>query len=369
MPHHRVGPVTGEGLGGRHFIGKLRGEIAERFQAVGQGRVALVDALQRVGGTREAAVRVGPHDNGVGFAAEDFVAVDHRDDRLAGLAFGYPRLNLWVAGLVVDHGLAGGGTAGTGQAHFLFGQGVSIGAPTFGHHHHLAEQAIGDVAGVALAAERGTLAGGGERAFALGVEGVAAGSARGDQEVAIAAGVGGNVADAVDGLKAVDLKADVAISDLLVGDEVLAPVIFHFCSFFGFFGFIAFFGFFSLYTFELVLILVDTVFVGIGLISQQVGQVDRQAITDGNPQHDGTWAFVRAQGHLARHCGAPLAQGYQVLVHHILTQGEHHAVGVLRAKAVEHQWLVQGDHVGHQGALALHSRLAGRCPAQQGEYK
>lgn len=225
MPHHRVRPVAGEGLGGGHFIGELRGKVAECFQTVGQCGVALVDAFQRVGRTREAAVRVWPHDNGVGLAVENFIAVDHGNDRLAGLALADPRLSLRVSGLVIDDRLAGGGTAGGGQAHFFFGQGVAEGSPTFGDDHHLAKQAIGDVTCPTLAAKSSALAGGSKGPLALGVQGVAAGVARRHQEVAIAAGVGGDIANAVDRLHAVHLEADMPVIHLLISDEILTAFV------------------------------------------------------------------------------------------------------------------------------------------------
>ncbi|MNN09181.1 hypothetical protein D3C81_1220570 [compost metagenome] len=109
--------------------------------------------------------------------------------------------------------------------------------------------------------------------------------------------------------------------------------------------------------------------VGVCIVGQQVGQVDRQAVSGSHPQHDGPRALVRAQGDLARYRRPADAEGDQLVVHHILAQGEHHAVGVLRAKAVEHQRLVQRHHVGYQGALTLHGRLAGRLPAKQGQYE
>jgi len=112
---------------------------------------------------------------------------------------------------------------------------------------------------------------------------------------------------------------------------------------------------------------IDAVLVGVGLVGQQVAQVDCQAVPSRHPQHDRPRALVRAQGDLARHRRTALAQGHTVLVHHVLAQGEHHAVGVLRAQAVEHQWLIQRHHVGHQRALALHGGLAGDLPAQQGQ--
>ncbi|MNH07089.1 hypothetical protein D3C79_664720 [compost metagenome] len=359
MPHHRVGPVAGEGLGGGHFIGELRGKVAECFQTVGQCGVALVDAFQRVGRTREAAVRVWPHDNGVGLAVENFIAVDHGNDRLAGLALADPRLSLRVSGLVIDDRLAGGGTAGGGQAHFFFGQGVAEGSPTFGDDHHLAKQAIGDVTCPTLAAKSSALTGGSKGPLALGVQGVAAGVAGRYQEVAIAAGVGGDIANAVDRLHAVHLEADMPVIHLLISDEILTAFVLDFVLRAFLFAFLFAFGF--------VFFRIDAVLVGVGLVGQQVGQVDREAVTGGYPQHNRPWALVRAQGDLARYRGPALAEGDLLVVHHVLTKGKHHAVGVLRAKAVEHQWLVQCHHIGNQGALALHSCLAGRFPAKQGQ--
>ncbi|MNM36868.1 hypothetical protein D3C81_475880 [compost metagenome] len=358
MAHDRVGPVTGEGLRAGDFVGKLRSEVTEGFQAVGQRRVALAQALQRVGGAREAAVRVGAHDHGIGFAVENLVAVDHVDDRLAGLAFGDPRFDLRVACLVVDHRLAGGGAARCGQAHFFFGEGVAVAATVFGQYHDLTEQTVGDVARRAFAAKGGGFAGGGKGPFALGVQGVAAGTAGRHQEVATAAGVGGNVGDAVHRLQAVDLEAYQALGDLLVGDEAFTAFVLDFV-----------FRPFFLFTLDLVFVVVDPVLVGVGLISQQVGEVDGQALAGGHAQHDRPWAFVRAQGDLARHGGTALAERYLLVVHHILAEGEHHAVGVLRTKTVEHHWLVQCHHVGHQGTLALHSRLAGRLPTEYGKHE
>ncbi len=353
VAHHRVGPVTRKRLGAGDLVGELRGEVTERLQAVGQRRVALAQAFQRVGGLGETAIGVGAHDDGIGFAVDDLVAVDHGNDRLAGLAFGDPGLHLRVAGFVVDHRLAGGGTAGGGQAHFFFGEGIAVGAAEFWHHHYLAEQAVGNVARSALAAECGGLAGSGKSAFAFGVQGIAAGAAWADEEVAIAPGVGRNIGDAVDRLHAVDLEADHALGHLLVSDEAFGGVIFELRPLF----------------FALRLFSLDAVLVGVGLVVEQVGQVDGKAFTGGHPQHDGPRALVRAQGDLARYRRPAAAEGDHLVVHHILAQGEHHAVGVLRAKAVEHQWLVQRHHVGDQGALALHGGFAGRLPAEQGQYE
>ncbi len=258
---------------------------------------------------------------------------------------------LRVAGFVVDHRLAGGGTAGRGQAHFFFGEGVAVGAAQLGYHHHLTEQAIGNIACRAFAAKRGGLAGGGKCPFALGIQGIAAGAAGAGEEVAVAPGIGGDVGDTVDRLHAVDLEADHALGDLFVGYNAFTALVFNLRPLLltlGLFG-------------------LDAVLVGVGLVSQQVGQVDCEAVTGCYPQHNRPRALVGAQGDLARHCGATLAEGDLFVVHHIFAQGEHHAVGVLRAKAVEHQWLVQCHHVGDQGALALHGGFAGRLPAEQGQ--
>ncbi|MNZ14520.1 hypothetical protein D3C78_314460 [compost metagenome] len=359
MPHHRVGPVSGKGLGRGGFIGELRGEIAKRLQAVGDGRVTFAEAFQRVGRGREAAIGVGPHDDGVGLTGDDLVAVGHGNDRRAGLALADPGFLLRVARLVVDDRLASGGAAAAAQAHFFFGEGIAEGAPTFGQHHDLAEQAVGDVAGSAFTAEGRALAGGGKRAFAFGIQGVGAAGAGGDQEVAIAPGVGGDVGDAVDRLHAVDLKADMAVGNLFVGDKMLAAWLVA-CGGFVLFSFV-------FLAFDLVLFfVVDTVLVRVGLVGQQVLQVDGQAVARRHPQHDRPRALVRAQADFTRHCRSATGQRHLVLVDHIAAQGEHHAVGILRTQAVEHQWLIDRHHIGHQVALAAHGGFAERLPAQAG---
>lgn len=347
MAHHRVRPVAGERLSARDLVGELRGEIAERLQAVGQRRVALAHAFQWVGRLGEAAVGVWAHDDGIGFAVDDLVTVDHGYDRLAGLAFGDPWFYLRVTRFVVDHRLAGGSTASGGQAHFFFGEGVAVGAAKLGHHHHLAEQAIGNVARRAFTAKRGGFAGSGKGTFALGIQGVAAGAAGADEEVAIAPGVGRNVGDAIDRLHTVDLEADHALGHLFVGNEAFIRFVFH--------------------LFTLGPLCLDAVLVGVGPVIEQVGQVDREAVTGSHAQHDRPWALVRAQRNLAGYRSPAFAQRHLLVVHHILAEREQHAVGVLRTKAVEHQGLVQCHHIGDQGALALHGRLAGRFPTQQGQ--
>ncbi|EJT83859.1 hypothetical protein PPS11_29511 [Pseudomonas putida S11] len=293
VAHHRVGPVARERLGAGDLVGELRGEVTERLQAVGQRRVALAQAFQRVGGFGEAAIGVGAHDDGIGFAVDDFVAVDHGNDRFAGLALGDPGLHLRVAGFVIDHRLAGGGAAGGGQAHFFFGEGIAVGAAELGHYHYLAEQAVGNVARSALAAEGGGFARGGKSAFAFGVQGIAAGAAGADEEVAITPGVGRNVGDAVDRLHAVDLEADHALGHLLVGDEAFGGFVFELRPL----------------LFALRLFGLDAVLVGVGLVVEQVGQVDGKAFTGGHPQHDGPRALVRAQGDLARYRRPAAAEG------------------------------------------------------------
>ncbi|MNM15728.1 hypothetical protein D3C81_259550 [compost metagenome] len=266
MPHYRVCPVTGEGLSGSRFIGELRGEVAKRLQAIGDRRVALANTLQWVGRGRKAAIGIGPHDHGVGFTGDDLIAIDHGDDRRTGLAFTDPRFTLRVAGLVIDDRLAGRGAAGGAQAHFFFGQGVAVSTGIFWQHHHLTEQAVGDVTGSAFTAERGALAGRGERAFALGIQGIGTAGAWSDQEVAIAPGIGGNVANAVDRLHAVDLKAYVAVGDLFVSNETMFTALLIAFSAFVFLGLVLFaFVFFFV---------IEAVLVRVGLVGQEVLQID-----------------------------------------------------------------------------------------------
>ncbi|MNF99251.1 hypothetical protein D3C84_821430 [compost metagenome] len=172
MGHHRVGPIGRERLGRCGFILELRGEVAERFQPIGKRRVAFAHRFQWIGGGRETAVGIAAHDDRVALAGNDLIAVDHVDDRRAGLAFTDPRLALRVAGLVVDDRLTGRGAPCGRQAHFFFGHGVAIGATALGHHHDLAEQTVGDVAGRTFTTESCATAAGGEHPFALGIQGV-----------------------------------------------------------------------------------------------------------------------------------------------------------------------------------------------------
>ncbi|MNZ67462.1 hypothetical protein D3C78_857130 [compost metagenome] len=333
VAEHRVVPVTGEGLGHGVLVMEHRGEIAEGLQPVGQRRVALAVAFQRVGIGRKGAIVFRPHDHRVGVAGDDLAVVHHGDHRQAGLAFLGPGRGLRITRFVIDDRLAGRGAAGGGQAHFFLGDHVAVGARPFGQHHYLGEQAVGGVAAGALAAEGGAVAGSGEGALALGVERVAAAAAGRDQTVLVAAGVGGDVADVVHRLQAVDLEADMAIGDLLVLLEQRIVRV-----------------------------------VRVGLVGQEVLQVDGQAVAGGHAQYQRTRALVRAQAHFAGNSCAALGERHFVAVHHVAAQGEHHAVDVLRAQAVEHQRLVQGDHVGHQVALALDRRLgvfAGKERAQQ----
>ena len=112
--------------------------------------------------------------------------------------------------------------------------------------------------------------------------------------------------------------------------------------------------------------MIDAVLVGVGLISQQVLQIDGQAITGRHPQHNRPWTLVRAQRDLARHCCATLVEGDLVFINHIAAQREDHAVGILGTEAVEHQWLVERHYVGHQIALAAHGSFADCLPTQGG---
>ncbi|MNF70364.1 hypothetical protein D3C84_522720 [compost metagenome] len=279
MGHHRVCKVSGERLGHGGFILELRGEIAERLQPVGDRRVAFAECFQWVSRSRETAVGVAAHDDGIGFAGDDFIAVDHIDDRLASLAFTDPRLALRVARLVIDYRLTGRCAPGSGQAHLFFGEGVAVTATALGHHRHLAEQTIGVVAGRAFATEGRATAAHRERAFALGVQGVRAARTGGDQAVGVASGIGRDVIDAVDCLHAVDLETDVAVSHLLIGLELLLAAT----------------DFDAFLLFTLLLFATVAVGTGVGLVGQQVLQVDGQAVTGSHPQRQRTRTLVRSQ--------------------------------------------------------------------------
>ena len=85
---------------------------------------------------------------------------------------------------------------------------------------------------------------------------------------------------------------------------------------------------------------------------QQVLQIDGQAVAGRHAQHQRTRTLVRAQADLAGNGGAAAAQRHAIGVHHVAAQRVHHAVDVLRPQAVEHQRLIQRDHIGDQPALA-----------------
>ncbi|MNX53456.1 hypothetical protein D3C86_841520 [compost metagenome] len=339
MGHDRVCEISGKRLGDCGFILELRGEIAERLKPIGDGRVAFAQGFKWISGAWETAVGVAAHDNGISFAGNDFIAVDHVDDRLARLAFANPRLALRVACLVIDDRLTGRRAPGAGQTHFFFGDGVAVVAAALGHHRHLAEQTVGIVAGRALATERCATAAHHERTFALGIQGVGTAGAGGDQSVGVAPGIGRNVIDAVDRLHAVDLEADVTVSHLFVGLELGRTVT-------------DFDAFFLLTLFLSTAIAVGA---GVGLVGQQVLQVDGQAVTGSHPQYQRTRTLVGPQGHFARHCRAALLQRDLTVIDHVASQGEHHAVDVLRPEAVEHQRLIQRHDVGHQVAFTARS--------------
>ncbi|MNG81394.1 hypothetical protein D3C79_400440 [compost metagenome] len=195
LAEHGVAPEPWKRLDNCRLVMEHRSEIAEWLQAIGQAGVALALAFKGIGCRWEAAIGIGPHDHGVCIAGNDLAAVDHAEDRFAGLAFRDPGFKYRVASLVVDDRLAGRGAAAGGQAHLFFGDGVLISLPAFGQHHDLGEQAIADVAGRALATEGGAVTGRRERAFAFGVEGVGAALPRCQQGVVVAAAVGGNIVD------------------------------------------------------------------------------------------------------------------------------------------------------------------------------
>ncbi|MNG81395.1 hypothetical protein D3C79_400450 [compost metagenome] len=105
------------------------------------------------------------------------------------------------------------------------------------------------------------------------------------------------------------------------------------------------------------ILVVGALAIGVGLESQQVLQVDRQTIPGSNPQYQWTRTLVRTQGDLTGCGAAALGNQHSIGVYYIPAQGIHHAVGVMRTEPVEHQRLVHGHDIGHQGALALHRRL------------
>ncbi|MNI73979.1 hypothetical protein D3C73_1300340 [compost metagenome] len=107
---------------------------------------------------------------------------------------------------------------------------------------------------------------------------------------------------------------------------------------------------------------------GVGLISQQVLQIDGQAVTGRNAQHQRPRTLVGPQRYLARHRRAALGQRHIVVVDHIAAQGVDHAVDVLRAEAVEHQRLIQRHDVRHQIAFAACSGF-GELDAEQRRKK
>jgi hypothetical protein len=98
------------------------------------------------------------------------------------------------------------------------------------------------------------------------------------------------------------------------------------------------------------------------LLGQQVLEVDLQAVADIGAQHDRPRPLVLAQRDVAggerRPLGLRLAGGG---VDHVAPQGIDHAGGVRRPEAVVEEGLVEGDHVGGDGAGAglLRPRLAG----------
>ncbi|MNP13585.1 hypothetical protein D3C76_1058720 [compost metagenome] len=241
-----------------------------------------------------------------------------------------------VAGFVIDHRLAGRCTPAGGQAHLFFGHRVVISAPALGQHHDLGEQAVADVTGRALAAEGGAIAGRHEGAFALGIQGVAAALPRQQQGIVVTPGVGGDVTDRAKRLHTIDLETHMPVGNLGVDVQLTVDGV----------------------------LVVDTFAIGVGLERQQVLQIDRQAIAGSDAQHQRARSLVRAQGDLPGRGVTPLGDQYALGIHHITAQSEHHAIGVLRAEAVEHQWLIHRHDVGHQGALALHGRLRRLTPGE-----
>ncbi|MNJ59173.1 hypothetical protein D3C77_548410 [compost metagenome] len=149
-----------------------------------------------------------------------------------------------------------------------------------------------------------------------------------------------------------------AVGDLVIDHETVLATGFITFGTFVFLGFV-------LLAFDFFFV-IDTVLVRVGLVGQQVLQVHGKTVTGRHPQHDRPRPLVRAQGDLARHRGAAVVQRHLVHVDYIAAQGEHHAVGILRTEAVEHQWLIERHHVGHQIALAAHGGFADGVPAKGG---
>ncbi|MNN46486.1 hypothetical protein D3C81_1608680 [compost metagenome] len=107
--------------------------------------------------------------------------------------------------------------------------------------------------------------------------------------------------------------------------------------------------------------------VRVGLEGQQVLQVHSQTVTGGHANHQRTRPLVRTQADLARHRGTAHRQRHAIGVDHVAAQGVHHAIGILRTEAVEHQRLVESDHVGDQIPRTTGGRLRlfALCRAEQ----
>ena len=95
---------------------------------------------------------------------------------------------------------------------------------------------------------------------------------------------------------------------------------------------------------------------GIARISdrrQQIMEIDRQAVARSDTQHQRAGTLVLTQLHLTRTQNAAGDLGaVGQRIHDIAAQCKHHAVDVLRADAVVHQRLIEGDHVGSNRARA-----------------
>ncbi|MNH34049.1 hypothetical protein D3C79_946170 [compost metagenome] len=110
-------------------------KITERFQAVGQRWIAFALTLQWIGRRGETTVGIWAHDQGIGITGDDFTAIDHVDNRLAGLAFRNPWLAARVARFIINDWLTGWSPSPSRQTHFFLSQSVVVSACALGQDH------------------------------------------------------------------------------------------------------------------------------------------------------------------------------------------------------------------------------------------
>jgi len=289
----------------------------------------------------------------------DIVArVDHVQDRQAGLALADPRLLVRKLRFVIDDRVTGRRGARRHQPHLLFGQDAAIAPGAFGLDDDLAEETVADVAFVGVGAHRRAVALHDVDALLLGVQPVflvAAGALLGeavcilaDVAAVVGHGVGGIVADQ---LHAVGVEARPPALHLLVdegrdfrhaavrgNDPAVQRV-------------------------RRRVLLVRRNLERIGVGRQQVCELDRQAVARGHAQHEGTRALVGAQGHLAGGRAAADGQRHTRGVDDVALERENHPVDIGRAEPVEHQRLIDRDHL--RGQFALTGNCSERLRRQQ----